>query len=318
MISSDQIQSLNGSNVVDSDGNKIGSVGQIYLDDHSDQPAWVTVKTGLFGTSESFVPLQDAQFDGNDLTVPYTKDKVKDAPRVDADAHLERDQESDLYSYYGMGDSTAGTTQDRAGYADTTQGQQGYADTTSGRSEYTDDAQAQPGYAGAQDGQDAGFDQRDERRDRAAESGIVGQDTSGPTTDEAMTRSEEQLNVGTETRETGRARLRKYVVTENVTTTVPVSHEEVRVVREPITEENRGEALSGGDLTEEEHEVTLHEEVPVVDKQTVPVERVKLDTETVTGEEEVNEQVRKEQIETEGTDVSQGGTGRRQSDDDQL
>ena len=79
-----------------------------------------------------------------------------------------------------------------------------------------------------------------------------------------MTRSEERLHVGTEQVETGRARLRKYIVTENVTQTVPVSHEEVRVEREPITDANRGEAMSGGDLTEEEHEVTLHAERPVV------------------------------------------------------
>lgn len=117
-----------------------------------------------------------------------------------------------------------------------------------------------------------------------------------------MTRSEEQVRVGTESVETGRARLRKYIVTENVTTTVPVSHEEVRVVREPITEENRGDAVRGNDLTEEEHEVTLHAEQPVVQKETVPVERVRLDTETVTGEQEVTEEVRKERIDTDGAE----------------
>lgn len=117
-----------------------------------------------------------------------------------------------------------------------------------------------------------------------------------------MTRSEERLNVGTQTVETGRARLRKYVVTENVTQTVPVSHEEVRIEREPITDANRGEALAGGDLTSEEHEVALHAEQPVVAKETVPVERVRLGTETVTGTEQVNEQIRKEEIDTDGVD----------------
>jgi uncharacterized protein (TIGR02271 family) len=127
----------------------------------------------------------------------------------------------------------------------------------------------------------------------------VGHDTSGPTTDDAMTRSEEQLNVGTQTREAGRARLRKYVVTENVTQTVPVSREEVRVEREPITEANRDQALSGPAISDEEHEVVLHEERPVVQKETVPVERVRLDTDTVTEEVTVSEEVRKEQIETD-------------------
>ncbi len=144
-----------------------------------------------------------------------------------------------------------------------------------------------------------------ERRDRAGEPGIQGQDTSGPTTDEAMTRSEEQLQVGTEQVQTGKARLRKFIVTENVTQTVPVSREEVRIEREPITDANRGEAMAGGDLTEEEHEVTLTEERAVVTKETVPVERVRLGTEKVTGEETVNESVRKEQIDTDMADPKQ-------------
>jgi uncharacterized protein (TIGR02271 family) len=127
-----------------------------------------------------------------------------------------------------------------------------------------------------------------------------GRDTSGPTTDDAMTRSEERVNVGTRTAETGRARLRKYVVTEQVTQTVPISHEEVRIEREPITDANRDSATAGPEISEEVHEVTLHEEVPVVEKEVVPVERVRLSTDTVTGEETINEEVRREEIKEEG------------------
>jgi uncharacterized protein (TIGR02271 family) len=128
----------------------------------------------------------------------------------------------------------------------------------------------------------------------------VGRDVSGPTTDQAMTRSEEELRVGTESRERGRARLRKYVTTEEQTVTVPVQREEVRVEREPITDANLGAATSGPDISEEEHEVTLREEEVVVDKRAVPKERVRLDTETVTEDRQVSEEVRKEQIEVEG------------------
>jgi uncharacterized protein (TIGR02271 family) len=128
----------------------------------------------------------------------------------------------------------------------------------------------------------------------------VGRDTSGPTTDQAMTRSEEELQVGTETRERGRARLRKYVTTETQQVTVPVQREEVRVEREPITDANLDAATSGPAISEEEHEVTLREEEVVVDKRAVPKERVRLDTETVTDERQVSEEVRKEQIEVEG------------------
>jgi uncharacterized protein (TIGR02271 family) len=115
-----------------------------------------------------------------------------------------------------------------------------------------------------------------------------------------MTRSEERLSVGTRSEEVGRARLRKYVVTENVTETVPVSREEVRVEREPITEANIGNAMDGPAISEEEHEVTLHAERPVVAKEAVPVERVRLDKETVTEHETVSEGLRKEEIEVDG------------------
>jgi uncharacterized protein (TIGR02271 family) len=130
-------------------------------------------------------------------------------------------------------------------------------------------------------------------------SGTKGRDTSGPTTEDAMTRSEEELRVGKESREAGRARLRKFVVTEEETRTVPVTREEVRVEREPITDANIGKATDGPDISDEEHEVVLHEEQPVVSKKTVPKERVRLDTESVTEDREVTDEVRKERIEAD-------------------
>lgn len=257
----DELLQRNG-NVLTTDRDKIGSIGQVYADDENGQPTWVTAKTGLFGTSESFVPLEGARVDGGDLLVPYTKDQIKDAPRVDADGHLEPAEEDRLYAHYGL--SGGGRT---------------YTDATAGR--------------------DTGH--RDTHHAQA-DRGTVGRDTSGPTTDDAMTRSEERLNVGTEREATGRARLRKYVTTEHVTQTVPVQREEVRIEREPITDANRGAAMSGPGISEEEHEVVLHEERPVVEKETVPVERVRLDKETVTDEVTVNEEVRKERIDSDGDD----------------
>jgi uncharacterized protein (TIGR02271 family) len=276
-LTTDQLGSVTSGNVVNASGDKIGGVGQIYLDDASGQPNWVTVKTGLFGTSESFVPLADASISGNDIVVNYDKDTVKNAPRVDPDGHLTPNEEDELYRYYGL----------------------------SGGGSY--DQGADDRGADYDRGADLGAD------DRGAD-GTVGHDTSGPTTDDAMTLSEERVNVGTQRREAGRARLRKYVVTENVTQTVPVSREEVRVEREPITEANRGDAYSGPAISEEEHEVVLHEERPVVEKEAVPVERVRLDTETVTDQVTVNEEVRKEELDTDvDTDVGRRtdtGTGR--------
>ncbi|MHA7156300.1 DUF2382 domain-containing protein [Arthrobacter sp. TMN-50] len=264
MITQENIDSLlsNGGNVIDNDGAKVGSVGQIYLDDQTGNPSWVTVKTGMFGTSESFAPLEGAQVDGNDVRVGYSKDQIKDAPRVDPDGDLSVEEEGRLYQHYGL--SSPGGTYDEPG----TRGEQG-------------------------------FQSGDERVDHTGDSGVVGHDTSGPTTDDAMTRSEERLTVGTESRETGRARLRKHVVTEMVTKTVPVQREEVTIEREPITDANRGNATAGPDISEEEHEVILHAEVPVVEKETVAVERVRLGKETVTDQETVTEEVRKEQIDTD-------------------
>jgi uncharacterized protein (TIGR02271 family) len=271
VITQQDITAIIGSNAVDNDGDKLGKVGQVYLDDQTGSPEWATISTGLFGTSETFVPLTDASVSGGVLRVPYEKAKVKDAPRVDADqGHLSPAEEEELYRYYGVGTSTAG-------YTETTTGTAGYTDTSVGT---------------------------DTNRH-----GTAGHDTSGPTTDEAMTRSEEQLRVGTQQVESGRARLRKFVVTENVTTTVPVSHEEVRIEREPITDANIGNALDGPAISEEEHEVVLHAERPVIAKEAVPVERVRLDTQTVTEQETVTDTVRKEQIEadTDGvTDVNRG------------
>ena len=245
-----------GRTAVDPEGNKIGSVGQVYVNDQSGVPDWITVNTGLFGMKENFVPLQGSSFNGDDLVLPFDKDVVKDAPDVSDASHLDVDEQDSLYSYYSRyltgGQSTTGT------------GTVTVAPTPT---------------------------------PTAAPVARRGHDTSGPTTDDAMTRSEEQLQVGTQQVETGRARLRKYVVTEQQSVTVPVSREEVRIEREPITDANRGDALDGPDISEEEHEVVLHAEQPVVATEAVAVERVRLGTETVTEQETVSGEVRKEQIE---------------------
>jgi uncharacterized protein (TIGR02271 family) len=268
MINTGNLQDVIGADVVDAQNEKVGKVGQVYVDSTDNQPAWVSVKTGLFGTSETFVPLDAADWDAQVLHVPYDKAMIKDAPRIESDGEISEAEQDTLYEYYGIGTGAAGS-----GGFDTTSSTTGYDTVGTGAAGTT------------------GFADTTE-----SSTGTVGYDTSGPTTDDAMTRSEEQLHVGTERREAGRARLRKYVVTEQQTVNVPVSHEEVRLEREPITDGNVGAALDGPAISEEEHEVVLHEERVVVDKEAVPVERVKLGTETVTENQSVTEDVRKEQI----------------------
>ena len=208
----DTVRGWQGRTMVDRDGDRIGSIQDIYADDQSGAPEWALVKTGLFGTKSSFVPIAQASQRDDDVQVPYDKQLVKDAPRIEADQHLSEAEEQQLWRHYGL---------------DYGAGQAGTA------------AQHQPD-------------------------------------------------------------------TEEVTQTVPVRREEVRVEREPVSDADLDAATSGPELTESEHEVVLHEERPVVDKQVVPRERVRLDTDTVTEERQVGEEVRKEQIE-----VDQGDTDAR-------
>jgi uncharacterized protein (TIGR02271 family) len=266
----DTVRSWQGRTMVDRDGDRIGEIDAIYVDDQTGEPEWALINTGFFGSRSTFVPIAQATARGDQVQVPYEKQLVKDAPNMDPDGHLSEQEEHELWRHYGLeygGYAAAGTTGD------------------------TDTARATT------------YEDRD----------TVGRDVSGPTTDDAMTRSEEELQVGTQTRERGRARLRKQVTTEQQTVTVPVQREEVRVEREPISDANLDAATSGPAISEEEHEVTLHEEEPVVDKRAVPKERVRLDTETVTDERQVSEEVRKEQIEVEGDDdrTDRGDVGRR-------
>ncbi|MGY1754086.1 DUF2382 domain-containing protein [Blastococcus sp. SYSU D01042] len=280
MIGTETLDRVIGKDVYDEAGQKIGSAGEVYLDDETGQPEWVTVRTGLFGTKESFVPIRDADLTNDGLRVPVSKDRVKDAPKIDTDGHLSPQEEQELYRYYGMGagGGTQTTGREHLAGTETTTGMA--LEDTSGRH------MAGTGTVGTD---------TDTNRH-----GTVGHDTSGPTTDDAMTRSEERMTVGTTSQEVGRARLRKYVVSENVTETVPVTREEVRVEREPITDANVGNAMDGPAISEEEHEVTLHAERAVVEKEAVPVERVRLDKETVTEQEQVSADLRKEEIEVDG------------------
>jgi len=136
--------------------------------------------------------------------------------------------------------------------------------------------------------------------DRRGPTGVPGTSTQLPGgADDAMTRSEERMHAGAVTRRSGRVRARKYADTEDVQQSVPVTREEVRVDREPVTGASRDAAVSGPDSSGAEHEFTLYEERPVVVKETVPVERVRLSKQRVTGEETVTGKLRKERIEIE-------------------
>ena len=254
-LDKDRILQFRGETLCDSEGDKIGTVEEIYLDAENGAPEWALVNTGMFGGKSTFVPLRDASEADGALRVPFDKATVKDAPKLQPNGQLSQGEESELYRYYSM--------------------------------EY------------GETGSDTALQDADAGTGRGTK-GTVGRDVSGPETDQAMTRSEEELRVGKTERETGRARLRKYVVSEEVTKKVPVKREEVRIEREPITDANVGDATAGPELSDEEHEVVLHEEEVVAEKRVVPKERVRMDKDVEVDDKSVTEDVRREEIEVDG------------------
>lgn len=228
-----------GHGVIDESGRKIGEIDEIYVDEGSGRPEWVAIKTGWFGTKLSFAPLAGATAVGEDMCLPFSKDKVKGAPRIDPDGNLDSTEESELYAYYELGPETM-------------------------QAEAAQDVR------------------------------------TGAAEEEVMVRSEEEIELERTRRPMGRARLRKFVVTEDVTMTVPVRHEEVRVVREPLQGDEA--RVARGDLGAQEQEVVLEEEVVRAHKEVVPKERVRLETELVTEEQEISEELRKEKVELERDD----------------
>lgn len=336
MANNISIEDLQRSTVIDQDGDKVGKVGQVYLDDATGQPNWVTVNTGLFGGNETFIPLDEATQDGDDLRVPYTKAFIKDAPNLDADSHVDESQEDELYRYYGLQaggteqvrdgrDSRDGAVDGRdaaaAGTAGTAAGAAGAAHTGDRRDNDLRDGDRRDndlrdGDArhrdAATDGPLAGDRRDNDLRDgdlrdgdaRHRDDSAVGRaaDADGAN---SVVRHEEEVNVGTERVQSGRVRLRKHVVHDTETVTVPVEREEVEIVREPIAD---GE--HGGRLSDEDVEVSLSEERPVVDKDVVAKERVGLDKNVVQDQEQVQTDVAREEVDIERDADGRGVDGR--------
>ena len=254
------LDQLQNASVYATDGDKIGSVGQVYLDDVTNEPTFVTVKTGLFGANETFIPLQQAQTTADGITVPYEKAFVKDAPNVDADGSLTPQEEQRIYEYYSMEyTATEGHVEDRRD-----------VDTTAG-------------VVGDRDVVDTDRDVVDtDRREVNDADGVVVRD--------------EHLNVGTERKASGRVRLRKQSYTTTETVEVPVTREEVVVERESV-DPNSAEARRAD--ADGEVSVTTFEETPVVEK-TVEAEKVSLGKRQIQETETVSEELRHEDVKIDG------------------
>ncbi len=298
------IRELTTATAYDRDGDKLGSVKEVYINDTTGQPDFVEVGHGLFGLSSSLVPLRGHRLEGEDLKLAFTKDRIKDAPDVSDDAHLTPSDQEAIYRHYGLeGTENVESYRDEREELhndDLNKRQAGLLsagpETRSGHpGDYdpprsTDTQGASTDTAGTLGNQD----------DRAR----VGSEEGG-----SLTRSEERVKVDKERVNTGEARLRKYVVHDTETVEVPVEREEVHVERKPVDPDTSNRP-AGRELSEDETSVTLHEDRVNVTKTSEPVEEVRLAKDRVTDTEQVTEDVAKERIEADVDDVD-GPAGKR-------
>lgn len=301
------IKDLFNATAYDNNGEKLGDVNEVFVDDQSGQPTFVEVNHGLFGMNSSLVPLRGHDFSGDDLKLGFSKDRIKDAPDFDSDKPLTPEAQSDIFKHYGL-ESAHDVTDYKDSNLDSKRDVQAGADKDHNLTAGAGAAGAGAGVAGAGV---AGAHADDKKAathttDAAAterKAGVADDAAAARTNNDGeLIRSEEQLNVNKERVATGEARLRKYVVTDTETVEVPVEREEVRVERTPINAEdakNYNGAISGDS---EEASVTLHEERVNVNKETVPVEKINLKKDTVRDTETHTEELRKEQIDTDGVD----------------
>ncbi len=270
MITRDQIPRLLGHTAYDQDHHKLGRIGQVFVDDDTGVPEWLTVQSGMFGTKESFVPVQAAELRDDEVLLPFPLERIRQAPKVETEeGHLSPEAEATLYDYYGLQYQPYAPAAQQAPVSEAEQ--------------VPPTAFEEAGVTGVEEAAVEEAPLRAEELRRAGE----------------MTRHEEHLRVGTEQREAGRARLRKYTPTEYEEHTVPLRKERVRVEREPVPEEARAEAPRTPEVSEEEQEIVLHEERPVVSRENVPVERVRMEKESFVEDETVGGEVRREHVESE-------------------
>lgn len=121
MIRGTDVSALAGARVIDSEGARIGTVGQVVLSDDGDQPLFVTVRTARSGAAESYVPLQSAEFEGNTLQVAFDRETIRSAPDLDPAGRITDDEQGTLFDYYDAvaGGAPSGVDGTPAGVVDT-------------------------------------------------------------------------------------------------------------------------------------------------------------------------------------------------------
>ena len=267
---------FSGYEVYDPDGEKIGKVDDLFVDEQ-DNPEYIGVKMGFLGTSSTLIPwgvVNSTDDEGRRIIVSVDKAKAKDGPAFDDDREITPEFENQVYSYYGL--QAAQGSEERGAYG-------GYY------------GEEHPGVAMG-DTESGEFREHDPAAEGVAEPG-------GDLDDEdelRVQRSEEELRAGTREREAGALNVRKRVVTERQQMEVPTRREEVTVDRVPV----EGEATEA-EIGEDEVRVPVTEEEVVVEKRPVAKEEVRIRKDVVEATETVEEDVRREEV-----DVDEGTTGR--------
>ncbi len=270
-----------GYTVYDPDGDKIGKVDDLFVDEN-DQPEYIGVKVGLLGTSSTLIPWQIVEVRETDSTLIVSADDahVKDGPTFDDDQDITPEFESEVYSYYGLQQS--GSAEDRGTYSDY----------------YGNSGEVGPGMreGDTETGEFRGHAEDDEGVSQSAGSDLEDEDEL------RVQRSEEELRAGTREREAGSMRVRKRVRTDREQIEVPTRHEEVSVERVPV----EGEA-SEAEIGDDEVVVPVTEEEVVVEKRPVVKEEVRIRKDVVEDTETVEEDVRREEVEVEDDTERRGG-----------
>jgi uncharacterized protein (TIGR02271 family) len=263
-------EELLGAQVTAADGKVIGTIEHVFQDDASGAPAWASVRAGK---TNRFVPVGAGSATGDGLNIPFDAETIMTSPRIEAGKHMSDAQAEELLRYYDLRVPAEPPQRGKAG-----ESQQ---------------------RAKAEESQQRAKAEESQQRAKAEEH------KRGKGDEEWLLRREQQLEVGTETRESGHVRLHRYVDSEPTEKTLHLVHEEYDVERVPVG----ADEPAGGDLKEDEQRITLHAERGIVSKQTVPVERLRLVTKRVEEDKTFREELQRERIEVEPEEELQHAHG---------
>ena len=287
---------FSGYTVYDRDGEKIGKVDDLFVDEN-DQPEYIGVKMGFLGTRSTLIPMEVATTDETNSAINVSADKetVKDGPSFDDDRDITPEYEREVLGYYGVDSASTGESGAYGDYYGEETGEHSGAGTTDSTSAGTVGSGMSMG-----DTETGEFREHDRNQEGVSQHGSDLEDED----ELRVQRSEEELVAGTREREAGAMKVRKRVRTDRERIEVPTKHEEVSVERVPVS----GEATEA-QIGEDEVSVPVTEEEVVVDKRAVAKEEVRVRKDVVEDTEVVEEDVRREEIDVEDATERGSRTG---------